>query len=148
MTTTEFNDIVRRKINQLVLLAKDSTVVREIKSQCRQRAQKSREKRKSESTNPTQTAKKSKTTSDKMTTETDELLKEVEDVLKSHKSIIKEGSGESSDEPSSSKLNTPEKIEEVTSNCEDTKQLSFEPNKSEGASSAEKLHQESTDNNI
>ncbi|XP_057324626.1 GATA zinc finger domain-containing protein 14-like [Microplitis mediator] len=57
------------------------------------------------------------------------------------------GSGESSDEPSSSKLNTPEKIE-VTSICEDTKQLSLEPNKSGGASSAEKLHQESTDNNI
>lgn len=60
MSTTEFNDIVRRKIKQLVLEAKDSTVINEIKSQSRQRAQKSREKRKFESTNPIKTVKKSK----------------------------------------------------------------------------------------
>lgn len=76
----------------------------------------------------------------------DELLKNVDDALKSHQSIIPEGSDESS-ESSYSKLNIPEKIEEVTNSCEDTEKLSFKPNQSGGASSAGEDHQKSTDNN-
>ncbi|XP_074103160.1 uncharacterized protein LOC141530143 isoform X2 [Cotesia typhae] len=81
-----------------------------------------------------------------MVIEADEQLKNVDDALKSHKSIIPEGSDESS-KSSYSKLNIPEKIEEVTSSCEDTEKLCFEPNQSGRASSAEEHHHKNTDNN-